>query len=151
MLKSAIIIYLGGREMATAHTCPPLDMPDYDKECDHLWHLQDNGFVSWFESQTWQVEVKLGLFEDGKYFLHLHVLSGVALRLMDEAVWANTCCANMPIHITLGWPLIKSENENEMTLEFEQQLTLAVKGEHTLTVKNGRGIAAPAPTCLRDH
>ena len=137
--------------MATAHTCPPLDMPDYDKERYHLWHLQDNGFVSWFESQTWQVEVKLGLFEDGNYFLHLHVLSGVALRLMGEAVWANTCCANMPIHITLGRPLIKSENENEMTLEFEQQLTLAVKGEHTLTVKHGRGIAAPAPTCLRDH
>ena len=121
--------------MAAAHTCPPLSMPPYDVERDHLLQLQDDGFVSWFESQTWQGEVKLGLFEDGKYFLHLHVLSGVALRLMDEAVWANTCCANMPIHITLGWPLTKSENENEMTLEFEQQLTLAVKGEHTLTVK----------------
>ena len=140
--------------MAALHTCPSLDMPLYDAERNHLWYLQNDQFVSWFESQTWQVEVKLGLFEDGQYFLHLHVLSGVALRLMDEAVWANTCCNNMPVHITLGWPLIKSENENEMALaknEFERQLALTVKGENKLTVKTGCGIAAPTPTCLRDH
>ena len=55
--------------MAAAHTCPPLGMPLYDVERDHLCQLQNDRFVSWFESQTWQVEVELGLFEDGQYFL----------------------------------------------------------------------------------
>ena len=120
------------REMAIVYTCPSFDMPDYDKESDFLWRLQDNSFVTWFETQTWQIKIELGLFPDGKYFLHLHVLSGVALRLMDEEVWANTCCQGMPVHITLGWPL----TFNDMTVsEFEQQLALAVEGVHTLTVK----------------
>ena len=118
--------------MAIAYACPAGDMPDYDKECDFLWQLQDNSFVEWIEAQTWVVEIALGIFPDGKYFLHVKVLSGVALRLMDEDVWANTCCAGMPVHATLGWPL----TFNDMSVsEFEQQLALAVNGVHTLTLK----------------
>ena len=49
--------------MAIAYICPPGDMPDCDKEYDFLWHVQDNSWVSWFETQTWQVEVKLGIFQ----------------------------------------------------------------------------------------
>ena len=83
--------------MAIAYTAPLGAMPDFEKERHHLWQLQDNSFVEWFEAQTWEVETELGIFPDGKYFVHLHVLSGVALRLMDEELWSGTCCEGAPV------------------------------------------------------
>ena len=119
-LKPAVI-----SEMAAAHTCLPFGMPLYDVERYHLLEFQNDQFVSWFESQTWLVKVERALFEDGQYFLHLHVLNGVALRLMDESIWPITCCEDMPIHNTLGFPREPVD---------ENQSALMVKGEHTLTV-----------------
>ena len=113
--------------MTTSHTCPPGAMPCYELERDYLLNLQTDEFVEHFEAQSWLVAVDLGVFEDGQYFLRLRVLTGVVpLRLMSEEIWAGSCCAGMPVHITLGqprWPLD------------EVWLASMVKGEYKLELK----------------
>ena len=81
--------------MAIRYVCPPLPMPCNDQEQEHLWYLQTPEFVQFFETQSWNVMIDLGIFGDGKYFLRLEVLEGaIPLRL--------SCYEGMPLHITLG-------------------------------------------------
>ena len=54
--------------MAIAYTAPPGVMPDFDKERHHLWQLQEDSYVEWFEAQTWEVEIELGIFQMASTF-----------------------------------------------------------------------------------